>query len=663
MSNLNHYDYVVIGAGSGGLVSSIGLKKIGKNVALVSQDIGGECTNSGCIPSKTLIHLAKQNTPPDKIFKTIQTQIKNTRDHEKSLLEELKLPYIEGKATFLDKNSISINSKTIKFKKAIISTGSSPKTINIPNYPKDKILTNNEIFNLKALPKSILIIGGGPIGIEIASALSKLGVEITISTRSKMLSKENEDLVSEIEKKLIQNNVKIFKYSREYKYNQTENTISFYSQEKKIEFKSPEYIFLAIGRTPNTDLKLKLANIEYNKNGILVNNSFKTTNKNIYAIGDCINHPKFTHLAEYQAKFIIKKQILPWSRQSTPIIPSVTFCDPLIARTGDTQENKLVKKFSIDLTESDRAKIDKVEIAQANIYINMLNGRIVGANIIGEFSEHIINFFTLAIQKKTTAFALDQIVIPYPTLSSPMLRTLQVHFLNKFKQDITSNIKIMLKDNIVKITSILFWIIGAGLAIYYLNSINYDSKVLFDQMQALLLSPFGVFLFILIYSIRALISFSAIVLTIAGASIYGFWFGFPLIMLAANLSSAVAYFLGKNIFASISDTTSKSHGIRRKLKENTFEAVLIARLTFFPYDLLSYIAGALRVNFKKFILASILGSFPGTMAFASFGASLKNIESLDDFEFQPGFILLSIAILIISIGLSQYLKRRTTSEE
>lgn len=672
---IRHHDTVVIGAGSGGLTVAVGLGKLGKNPLVITKDIGGECTHTGCVPSKKFLSLARsylniadknqKDIYKNTVFQQIRDIVNSIENEDKKLLTDLNVEVIHGTARFISNNQVEVscqnekNRQIVRFKKAVLATGSSPRYISIANFPMEKILTNETVFNLSSIPSKLVIIGGGPIAAELATAFASFGTEVHMFVRSKLLSNDPRPAISMIQKSLEDIGVKIYFGVSKQVYNPSSGILQGLHADGKqvVQVKDPEYVLAAIGRKPNIGLDLFNANIDFSNKGVVVDSKLRTTNVAVYAIGDCTTQPKFTHLAYNNGIFVGKQFILPFGTYSAGPLPAVTFTDPAIASVGETVETDQIKCFEIDLSASDRAKIEGKQNMKAFIYVHMLNGMIKGASIVGDAAEHLINIFTLAIAKKTSVFFFPRFIIPYPTYSNG-ISSLFGMFLREWAKQIKYQISILVKKNITRIIALIVWGAIVTSLIWYYATLQFDINTLALQLQKLLVSEFGIILFFLAYVLRGLISFSATVLSVLAGSIYGFWGGIILTIFASNASSAVAYYLGRSVFSRNDTKNQTASGLQKYLKENPFEATLIARLTFLPYDLVTYIAGALRIPFVPFIAATAIGSIPGTVAIVSFGAGIQNVLDFQNFQLQPQFIMVGVVIMVVSITISRIIRSR-----
>lgn len=651
-----HCQYVVIGAGSGGLTVAVGLKKLNKNVLIISKNIGGECTFTGCVPSKSILHHAhnnplSQDSPnwqqqSNQVLKKVRAKISEIAQEDQQIVQDIE--QIIGEAHFIDSHTISVNNTNITFDKAIIAVGSSPITIDIPGVPQDKLLTNENIFELEQAPQSLTILGGGPIGCEMATAFSALGTKVRIVTRGKILPKDSASAVEFVRNNLLAMGVELYEDNEIKQINEKEIMLTHAT------IPLSEYYLIALGRKPNTSLNLENAGVSFSQKGIEIDTKFRTSVPHIYAIGDCTTSPKFTHLAYYQATKVLTQQISSLIPLGSAVLPWVTFTSPPIASVGELTENEHTKKFIIPFAQSDRAKIDEVDQLYGEIYVHAHSAKIVGVTIVGEHAEHLINFFTLAIQRNTKIWHLTNVITPYPTYANAMNKV-TTEMLQWWTKRLPTTIKEVFLDNLFRLTALIFWIIVGTTLYSYLASKNFDATSLAMDAYRALLSEWGVLLFILLYCLRPFIMFSATILSAVAGSVYGFWIGLLLTIAASNLSSIVAYYLGQTVFASKSQ--SDDDGFKQRIRKNTFQATLTARLTYLPYDLVSYIAGSLRAPLGPFILATALGSIPGSIAIVSFGASIENVGQIENFRLDPLYIIIGLVALIFSFLLKMLFRK------
>lgn len=439
------YDVVVVGAGSGGLTSAVGFKNIGKSVLLIEREhMGGECTNTGCIPSKALLHHAKNyhkakltagdtqtlETYRNSVFSEIRSTIDGILEHETpDVFKEKGIDVVMGEAIFTGVNTVSVNDTEYSFKKSVIATGSSPRMTDIPGLQDSHLLTNQNVFEQDAIPENLLVIGSGPIGMELGQAFAMLGSNVTIATIDTRFARLEDELISPIiEKEFTDLGVTILKSAYTNKIENGTAHIDIKDGDVITETKQVAFdkVLLAIGRVPNIPQGLDTAGIEFTKHGVTTNNHHQTTNKNIFAVGDVALRLKFTHTADDAARHVVKKVLLPFVRaEHKKEVPKVTFTLPAVAAVGMSfddavskyGENKVVK-ITASYKENDRAITDKsTENGLAVLVVKKVSGKILGANIIGQSSGEILSFFTLAIEHNITLWKINKLIFPYPTIS------------------------------------------------------------------------------------------------------------------------------------------------------------------------------------------------------------------------------------------------------
>jgi len=418
------HDYLVIGAGSGGLVVAVGLQKLGRDVVVISENIGGDCTHYGCVPSKTLLHLAKiyQNIKDDHekaqfkklALKQVVAKVQFFIDEEQHLIENER--YYAGSAAFIDTHTVKVTTgqttKNVRFrKKCIIATGSSPNRLTIEGLSPDQIITNEEFFYLPALPKSITIFGGGPIGAELATACVLFGIETHLVSRSFLPGEIN--TISEKSLQILKGKGMQYHAARPKRFEKSHLILDDGSRIPKTNL-----YLSAIGRSPNTAIGLAHADITYDKTGIAVDKNLQTTNPDIFAIGDCTQNPQFTHLATHHAKFVLKKISVPFVQKKKRALPRVTFTNPPISSVGDLSEGQHVMRYELNFTEIDKGKVLNDEVSFGVVAIDVRSRLIQGTSLLGTFSEDMISLFTLLIDEKISILRMTDFITPYPTYSN-----------------------------------------------------------------------------------------------------------------------------------------------------------------------------------------------------------------------------------------------------
>ena len=442
---MKQYEVIVIGAGPGGYEAALNLGKAGIKVLLVEKNkehIGGTCLNEGCIPTKNYLQNAEfLSKIPHFNDCGIDVEVKGldlNRLREKTnllkneirigvawMLEQAKIESIYGTASFTDKNSIEVNGEIIGFDKCIIATGA--KARELPLLPIDgkHIISSQDIFELKYLPKSIAIIGVGAIGCEFASFFNAFGVEVTLIGRSpRLLPHEDEDISKAMLRAFKKRNIKVTTSTTLQKAEIKQNSIELYINNQIDEPILCELVLSAAGRVPYTEtLQLENTEVSLDKNLFIeVNSSFQTSQNNIYAIGDCIDTPAYAHTANAEAKITAKNIVENKAYTNTNITPSAIFTNPSIASCGlnekDAKENNddiYIKKAFFKVNS--KAKIIGDDSGFIKIIVCAKTNVILGGSIIGVEATEIIHEIVLAIENKITIQELKSMIHVHPTVS------------------------------------------------------------------------------------------------------------------------------------------------------------------------------------------------------------------------------------------------------
>ena len=441
---MKEYDVCVIGAGSAGLVAATTANRLGAKTSLVeSKTIGGECLNSGCIPSKTflysanLFHNSKKagelGLPTGVIIKPdlgkIMGHVRNlinsmAQSENEETFQKMGIDVYPGRSYFISKNILSVNGEEISSKYFIICTGSLPTIPPIKTLQNVPYLTNENFWDQDELPLRTLIMGAGPIGIELGQALSRLGSEIYIATRSDtILKKEDDEIAFEMKKILMDEGLKFLNniHIKQFEKDGSQIIVQYDKNGTTVEL-VVDAVLVAIGRKPNIAvLDLKNAGVEYKKEGIIVNDELKTTTENIYACGDVIGKYLFTHAASYYAEIAVNN-ILKMEKItiSQIFMPWVTFTDPEVAHVGMTEKEAREKFVDINILHVD-ATLDRFRTENATKgFIKIIldkNDTIIGAHALGAHAGEYIQNLTLAMQHNITIQQLSRTIYPYPTFS------------------------------------------------------------------------------------------------------------------------------------------------------------------------------------------------------------------------------------------------------
>jgi dihydrolipoamide dehydrogenase len=441
----NHFHTIVIGAGSGGMTVAIGLAGLGKQVAFIEGNhVGGDCTNVGCVPSKALIHLAKNfkhGTNPDEALQEVTHKRNALREKETEEVKHTKnITFIEGMAKFTAPKEIEVSLKSGGTQKLtatniVIATGARPRMIEIAGLPAERTLTNETLFDLRDMPKHLVVAGAGVIALEMAFAFRKLGAKVTIYALDARplavyIPEASDALQHEIEKK----GITAYYGATAKSFDETSKTLTLKQGEKEVEIKDVDKVLVAIGRVKNLEsLGLEQAGVKWDaRTGVAVNSYGESNIKGVYAIGDITPTSAFTHSANAQGRRVTQRIAFPFLplAKREPIFPNATFSDPEIGNVGLTQKQisekyhpNLIKRIRVDFKDhTDRGYTDNIEHGFIIVDALRLTGQIVHATIVGPYASEMISFFTLAISQKISLHKIYRLVYPYPTFSSGILK-------------------------------------------------------------------------------------------------------------------------------------------------------------------------------------------------------------------------------------------------
>ncbi len=445
------YDLVVIGAGTAGLVVAAGAAglDVGLKVALVEKHLmGGDCLNVGCVPSKCMIRSSRVVgemwsakafgiNPPKQIdvdFPAVMERMRRLRSgisHHDSAhrFQKLGIDVFLGGASFSSDNIIKVGEQKLRFKKAVIATGARAVRPSITGIAEAGFLTNETVFSLTQLPKRLAVIGGGPIGCELAQAFQRLGSQIILLHKgSHVLNKEDRDAAEIVQNVLIREGIHLVLNSQIQGVEKTPEgkIINFLSNGSKMSITVDE-ILVGTGRAPNIEgLNLEAVGVEYDQHqGVKVNDYLQTKNPKIYAAGDICMDWKFTHAADAAARIVIKNTLfspfgLGRSKLSNLVMPWVTYTDPEIAHVGMYEQEAQEKGFDVNtikilFSSVDRAIVDGEEDGFIKILHKKGSDKILGATIVSRHAGETISEVTTAIVNKVGLNGLSGVIHPYPT--------------------------------------------------------------------------------------------------------------------------------------------------------------------------------------------------------------------------------------------------------
>jgi pyruvate/2-oxoglutarate dehydrogenase complex dihydrolipoamide dehydrogenase (E3) component len=431
-------DIAVIGAGSGGLSVASGAAQLGLKVVLFERgEMGGDCLNTGCVPSKALISAAKAahearhagrlgiHAEPKVDFAAVMAHVHRTIEtiapiDSQERFEGLGVTVVRESARFVDRRTVASDSVTVKARKIIIAAGSRAAIPPIPGLADAPYLTNETVFELKALPEHLVIIGGGPIGLELGQAFRRLGAAVTVIEAGKALAKDDPDLAAVVISAVRQEGVDL----REGVAVQSVETLPggvavSLAGGERIE---ASHLLVAAGRRPNLDgLDLDKAGIETNGQGVITDRQLRTTNPRVYAVGDITGRGAFTHAAGAHAGLIVRRTLFaaPINVESL-LIPHATYTQPELASVGMTEaearaaHGDKVKVLIQPFHDNDRAQAEGDTAGFGKLILDG-KGNILGAGIVGAHAGDLIQPLVQAMGAKMKLSALASGIVAYPT--------------------------------------------------------------------------------------------------------------------------------------------------------------------------------------------------------------------------------------------------------
>jgi pyruvate/2-oxoglutarate dehydrogenase complex dihydrolipoamide dehydrogenase (E3) component len=443
------YDLVVLGAGTAGLVAAAGAAglSLGLKVALVEKHLmGGDCLNLGCVPSKCMIRSARvaadirnaasfgiQPAGVESDFAAVMTRMRRLRaeissNDSAARFQKLGVDVFLGQGEFCDPRSLRVGDQTLRFKKAVIATGTRPAQPNIAGLAEAGYLTNETVFALTEQPQRLAVIGGGPIGCELAQAFQRLGSQVMLFHQGDhLLDREDADAAMIVQQALASDGVQI-------RLNAQIQSVELIEAEKQIAFTTPEQsgsitvdqILVGAGRAPNIErLNLAAAGVESDAHGVKVNDYLQTSNPKIFAAGDICMNWRFTHAADAAARLVIKNALfspfgLTRSKLSSLVMPWVTYTDPEVAHVGlyETEANQrgiAVNTICIPLSSVDRAVVDGETNGLLKILHQQGSDKILGATIVARHAGEMVSELTTAIKHNIGLSKLSSVIHPYPT--------------------------------------------------------------------------------------------------------------------------------------------------------------------------------------------------------------------------------------------------------
>jgi pyruvate/2-oxoglutarate dehydrogenase complex dihydrolipoamide dehydrogenase (E3) component len=443
-------DICVIGAGSGGLSVAAGAVQMGARVVLIEAgEMGGDCLNSGCVPSKALIAAAKAAETQRHGFRGVpgvepQVDFGMVKDHVAAVIsqiapvdsqerfESLGCTVIRAFARFTSPREVVAGDTTVRARRFVIATGSRPFVPPIQGIDTVPYLTNETVFTLRERPRHLIVIGGGPIGVEMAQAHRRLGSDVTVIEGAKVLGREDPDLAQVVIDALKAEGIRLLEGQPVIRLAGTLGSVEVTLGDGTQVVGS--HLLMAVGRKVALEgMSLEAAGVSYTAKGVTVDARLRSSNRRIYAVGDAAGGLQFTHVAGWHAGIVIRQAVLGLPAKADPrALPRATYTDPELAQAGMTEtEARAVHGAALTVVRADFAHNDRAQTeakAKGLIKLMVVNGRPVGASIVGPQAGELIGLWALAISARLKMSAIAGMVAPYPTLGEVSKRAAGAYF-------------------------------------------------------------------------------------------------------------------------------------------------------------------------------------------------------------------------------------------
>jgi len=435
-------DLCVIGAGSGGLSVAAAAAAFGRQVVLIEKHkMGGDCLNYGCVPSKALLaagkraHAMRTSAPFGIAPAEPVVDPAKVRDHVRGVIAAiapndsierftgLGVQVIQGAARFLDAATVGVGETRIKARRFVVATGSAPLVPPIPGLEATPYFTNETIFDNAERIGHLIVVGGGPIGLEMAQAHARLGARVTVLEALKSLGKDDPEVAAIALKALRAEGIDVREGAKVERVEGGKGQISVHvaSGETRATL-AGTHLLIAVGRRPNiTDLGLEAAGIRAERAGIVVDAGLVTSNPKVFAIGDCAGGLQFTHVANDHAGIVIRRALFRLPAKANPRrVPWVTYTSPEVAHVGLTEAEATKSGLKINVLrwpfhENDRAQAERATEGLVKV-VTDTRGHILGASIVGEHAGELIQMWSLAVAQGLKIKAMTDWIAPYPTL-------------------------------------------------------------------------------------------------------------------------------------------------------------------------------------------------------------------------------------------------------
>lgn len=469
------YDAIVIGGGAAGLTTSGICANFGaKTIMIEAEKLGGDCTWHGCVPSKTLLKAAKVakhirnagdygliDTQPEVNFKKLMDYVRKVRQDvyeeadDPQIYRDMGIEVAEGWGSFVDDHTVKISSKDgtereITGRYIFVNTGASVFLPPVEGMKEVHCLTNESLFELDEAPGEMIIIGGGPIGSEMAQALNLLGCKVTVvDMLDRILANDDEELAGMLHDKLKKQGIEYYLGAKINRAQKKGNRLQVVIEKegKKLTLDA-DAMMMATGRRANVDgLNLEAAGVDYDKKGIKVNDRCKTSKSHIYACGDVTGRYQFTHMSEHMAKVAATNAMLKFPMKiDKKHVPWVTYTEPELAHVGATEkqlkeEGSSYEVYKFPYNKVDRAITDSVTDGMIKIFAKKWNGKILGASVYGAAAGELICEYAVAMRNGVTLRNIADTIHPYPTYGLGARRAADQWYVKNQSEFMTKAIK------------------------------------------------------------------------------------------------------------------------------------------------------------------------------------------------------------------------------
>lgn len=471
------YNIVVIGGGTAGLVTAAGAAGVGAKVALVEKALmGGDCLNSGCVPSKALIRSSRAAadvqaaaafgvTVPEGVkvdFPAVMERMRRLRaeisrhDSAARFRDELGIDVFLGEGKFTGHDCAEVDGKKLVFKKAVVATGARALRPPVPGLEEAGFLTNESVFSLTELPRRLAVIGAGPIGCELAQTFRRLGSDVTLLDMApQILGREDRDAALMVEKVFRREGIELVLGCRIVRVERGDGEKLIHLDcEGREEVLAVDEILVGAGRVPNVEgMGLEAAGIAYDrKTGVHVDERLRTSNSRIFAAGDICSRYQFTHTADAAARIVIQNALFRGRKKYSALtIPWCTFTDPEIAHVGmyegDAREKGLeVDTFTVPMSDVDRAVLEGEEEGMVRVHVKKGTDRILGATIVARHAGEMISEISVAMAGGMGLGAIGGVIHPYPTQAEAIRRAADAYRRTKLTPTVKRVFEFLMKS-------------------------------------------------------------------------------------------------------------------------------------------------------------------------------------------------------------------------